>query len=393
MDSFVKKFGFDRSEVTLENWKDYPYSTWSLQHVAELVPVAKIEGSAPQRIESDIDLGLLELSVDFGSGEEKVIDFLNRSYTDSFLVVQHGKILLEYSSNAMTEFSPHLIFSVSKSVAGLAAGIGVKEFSLNLDSPVSHYLPVPTCGAYDTASVRDLLDMKVSIDFEESYSDKDGQYARYRRSMLWMPATNGEEFLGEDLASYVLSLPKGTRNHGEVFSYRSPNTDVLGLVLEKVSGLRYSDLLSRFLWKPIGAQPATITVDNVGASRAAGGISCTAQDLYLIGNLIKSGGFAGGREVVPESWINDTRDNGDVVAWLRGDFARLIPEGSYRNQWYSLGNGQLCAIGIHGQWIFADPKNDLVSVRLSSQPLADDDELDSKTLKLFAAFSAHLGVA
>lgn len=393
METFVRKFGFERSDVTLDNWKDYPYSTWSLQHVAELVPVAKIEGTTPVSPDKAIDPGLLEMPTSMEGDSERVIDFLERSYTDAFLVVQNGKVVLEYFANAMTASTPHLIFSVSKSVAGLAAGIAAREFGLDFDSVVSHYVPAISGGAYQSATVRDLLDMKVSLDFTEAYADKDGQYARYRRSMLWMPPSGDDEFHGEDLASYVLSLPKGEAEHGTIFSYRSPNTDVLGLVLEKVSGLRYPDLISKFLWKPIGAQSATITVDNVGASRVAGGISCTAHDLYRLGELINSGGFASGNEVVPASWIHDTRTNGDAWAWAQGDFARLIPGGRYRNQWYMLGGGQLCAIGIHGQWIYVDSENGIVVVRMSSQPLADDDELDSKTLKLFTALSARLALA
>lgn len=393
MDTFVRKFGFERSDVTLENWKDYPYSTWSLQHVAELVPVAKIEGTTPVSPEKDIDPELLEMPASLERDSERIIDFLERSYTDAFLVVQHGKVVLEYFANAMTASTPHLIFSVSKSVAGLAAGIAAREFGLEFDSMVSHYVPAISGGAYETATIRDLLDMNVSLDFTEAYADKNGQYARYRRSMLWMPSSGDEEFHGEDLASYVLSLPKGGEEHGDVFSYRSPNTDVLGLVLEKVSGLRYPDLISKFLWKPIGAQSATITVDNVGASRVAGGISCTAHDLYRIGELMKSDGFAAGNEVVPAHWIDDTRTNGDTQAWAQGDFARLIPGGKYRNQWYVLGDGQLCAIGIHGQWIYVDSENGIVVVRMSSQPLADDDELDSKTLRLFTALTARLARA
>ncbi|MDP1711121.1 MAG: serine hydrolase [Candidatus Nanopelagicaceae bacterium] len=389
----MRKFGFERSDVTLENWKDYPYSTWSLQHVAELVPVAKIEGTTPINPEKSIDPGLLVMPAYLDDDSERIIDFLERSYTDAFLVVQNGKVVLEYFANAMTASTPHIIFSVSKSVAGLAAGITAREFGLELDSMVSHYVPVISGGAYETATIRDLLDMKVSLDFTEAYADKNGQYARYRRSMLWMPSSGDEQFHGEDLASYVLSLPKGGEEHGNIFSYRSPNTDVLGLVLEKVSGLRYPDLISKFLWKPIGAQSATITVDNVGASRVAGGISCTAHDLYRIGELLNSEGFISGNEVVPARWIHDTRNNGDARAWAQGDFARLIPGGKYRNQWYVLGGGQLCAIGIHGQWIYVDSENGIVVVRMSSQPLADDDELDSKTLKIFNALTARLALA
>lgn len=390
VEPFVRKFGFERSDVTLDNWKDYPYSTWSLQHVSELIPVATIEGSSSVNLLRNVDQEILNLTCDKSAESERICDFLNRSYTDAFLVTHKGKVVGEYFANGMSADTPHLIFSVSKSIAGLLAGAAVRDFGLDPDSKVTEYLPEAKESAYADSTVRNLLDMQVSVDFEETYESKEGLYARYRRSMLWMPAGAEEQFSREDLASYVLSLPKGKGDHGRMFSYRSPNTDVLGLVLEKVSGIRYPDLLSRFLWRPIGAETATITVDNLGASRVAGGISCTVQDLALLGGLLNSRGMAEGIQVIPTNWVEDTIKGGDLSAWKAGDFARLFPEGSYRNQWYSLGNGTLCAIGIHGQWLYVDPKKEIVIVRMSSQPAPDDEELDSKIVEIFALISRHL---
>lgn len=390
VEPFVRKFGFERSEVTLDNWKDYPYSTWSLQHVSELIPIATIEGSSSVSMARELDQEILNLTTGKADDSERIVDFLERSFTDAFLVVHRGRVVGEYFANGMDASTPHLVFSVSKSIAGLLTGAVMRDFGLDPDSKVTEYLPEAEESAYADSTVRNLLDMQVSVDFEETYESKDGLYARYRRSMLWMPAGAEEQFSREDLASYVLSLPKGKGEHGKVFSYRSPNTDVLGLVLEKISGIRYPDLLSRFLWKPIGAETATITVDNLGASRVAGGISCTVQDLALLGDLLNSGGLASGVQVIPRDWIEDTITGGDVPAWKAGDFARLFPMGSYRNQWYSLGNGTLCAIGIHGQWLYADPKNEIVIVRMSSQPAPDDDELDSGIVEIFTLISRYL---
>lgn len=391
VEPFVRKFGFERSEVTLENWKDYPFNTWSLQHVSELIPIAKVAGSSVSTAEHNVDDELLQLTYSGIRGNEKIVDFLDISFTDAFLVLHHGKVVSEYFANGMSLASPHLIFSVSKSIAGLLTGAVVRDFDLDPNSLVTSYLPEASRSAYADCRVRDLLDMLVSVDFEETYESKEGLYARYRRSMLWMPAGAEEQFSREDLASYVLSLPKGRGEHGTTFYYRSPNTDVLGLVLERVSGIRYPDLLSKFLWCPIGAQPATITVDNLGASRVAGGISCTVQDLALIGELVSSGGSAHGAQVIPESWIQDTFHGGDTEAWRSGDFAGLFLHGSYRNQWYATGDGSLCAIGIHGQWIYVNPTNDIVAVRMSSQPAPDDEELDSKMLEIFTGISRYLG--
>lgn len=392
MERFKKRFGFDRSEVTLDNWKDSPYSTWSLHHASELIPVADVEGSASATaiFVREIDAALLNLTFEAGGQSERILEFLLRSHTDALLVLHKGRVVSEYFAKTMEPTSRHLIFSISKSITGLLAGAVMASFDLNPDSQVSCYIPEAKKGAYSDCTVRDLLDMLVSVEFDEIYAEKDGPYARYRRSMLWMPAIPGDQYFRENLASSILSLPKAGGAHGTMFSYRSPNSDLLGLVLEKVSGIRYPELLSNLLWQPIGASPATVTVDAVGMSRAAGGISCTAHDLGLVGELMRSGGVANGKQVIPEDWIADTMQGGDPKAWKAGDFVGLLPRGRYRNQWYAVGDGSYCGIGIHGQWLYVNPDCDTVIVKMSSQSIADDDELDARTLQLFNAISQYL---
>ncbi|HEV8390478.1 MAG TPA: 6-aminohexanoate hydrolase, partial [Dongiaceae bacterium] len=68
------------------------------------------------------------------------------------------------------------------------------------------------------------------------------------------------------------------------------------------------------------------------------------------------------------------------------------PAGRYRSQWYIIGNdsGAYCAIGIHGQWIYIDPKAEMVIAKLSSQPLPLDEATDRLLLAAFAAIAESL---
>jgi hypothetical protein len=73
---------------------------------------------------------------------------------------------------------------------------------------------------------------------------------------------------------------------------------------------------------------------------------------------------------MPHRWIHDTFNEGNQTAWQRGEFSALLPDGNYRNQWYrtQAKGGALLGIGIHGQWLYADPLNQVVIAKLSSQP-------------------------
>ncbi len=140
--------------------------------------------------------------------------------------------------------------------------------------------------------------------------------------------------------------------------------------------------MGRLLWAPAGAgRPAYITVDRLGAPRAAGGMCVTAHDLARIGQLIVENGCRGGRQVLPQGWIDDIERAGDPEAWDAGDFAPYFPGRAmhYRSQCYVLRgeNPLIFGIGIHGQNLYVDRRAEVVVVRLSSRamPLEADLEL------------------
>ena len=129
-------------------------------------------------------------------------------------------------------------------------------------------------------------------------------FARYRRAMLWNLPQPGET--PENLADFLLTLQKGPGAHGGPFAYASPNSDVLGLLIERVTGARFADLFETLLWQPMGARnDGYVTVDAIGTPRTAGGMCVTARDLARVGELLRTGGAVGGRQVVPERWIDD----------------------------------------------------------------------------------------
>jgi CubicO group peptidase (beta-lactamase class C family) len=317
------------------------------------------------------------------------VEFLKQSYTDGLLVTKNGSLVAQYFANNMSLNSPHLTFSVSKSITGIVAGIVLKKFDVSSSTKISEILKSASNGAYAEATIRNLLDMTVSLDFDEVYTSKEGTYARYRQAMLWMSRSSDSDYFDEDLATFILSLPKASHEHGYVFTYKSPNSDLLGLVLQEISGLPLPHLISEYLWKPLGCDPATITVDDKNMARTAGGLSCSIKDLTLVGELMRRGGIHNGKSLIDPMWVVDTFGHGDKEAWSRGEFFESFPEGSYRNQWYKISEDELCAIGIHGQWIYLNSSKDVVITKFSCQPKADDDELDRQTLDFFRGVCAQ----
>jgi len=173
-----------------------------------------------------------------------------------------------------------------------------------------------------------------------------------------------------------LQRPDGQK-HGDLFHYVSTNSDVLGWVYERACDQAYAEILSEYLWVPLGAErDAYITVDAYGAMRAAGGICVTPLDLARFGEMIRRRGVANGRQVVPGAWIDDINQRGDPDAWARSELAEIFPQASYRSQWYRVDRDRavLIAFGIHGQFIYIHPEAEVVIIRMASEatPLDPD---------------------
>jgi len=206
---------FSRNEITLANWREYPFSRWAFQNLPELIPTAEIT-TASEAEGPVAEPGLIgSLSIHRRGGETvTTLEHFRRSHADRFVMMRDGIVLDEWLAPYAEAERPHVVFSVSKSITGMLAGIAVGDGALDPDGKVSDYVPSKRGSAYDEASVRDLLDMTASLDFEENYLDTTGNFARYRRAMLWNPERPDSEH--ETIRDVLGSLKPKSRPHGRI---------------------------------------------------------------------------------------------------------------------------------------------------------------------------------
>ena len=382
-------------QVTLANWRTSPFNKWAFHHVREIVASADILNNPDDVWALEKHPSNLE-SVEIVLDDHETITLkacLKETETDGFVVLHNGKLIYESYANGMTAHTPHILMSVSKSILGLMAGILLEAGVLDENALATSYVPELEATAYKGASVRHLLDMRVGVCFEEDYEATSGLIIDYRKSTNWNPLEPEES--PTDLRSFYQLLAERDGRHEGRFRYVSPNTDLLAWVLERASGKRYADLVSEYLWGPMGAERSGyITVDRLGAPRAAGGMCVSARDLARVGQLILQGGQRNGAQVVPRAWLEDIASQGSTTAWVQGSFAEYYPgyKMRYRSQWYIVeGDAPLIfGLGIHGQHLFIDKKNQIVIAKLSSQtkPLAPERKMI--VMKSVAALQAHL---
>ncbi|MGK6311458.1 serine hydrolase domain-containing protein [Neorhizobium sp. DT-125] len=380
----MTKTSFTRADINLDNWRTRPFSTWSFQNVSELVPSAVIR-SACKVEEAPRNLGdFAKLSVSNLAGDSvRLPAFLIESETDALVIMRGGKLIAEWHAGHFDPEKPHIIFSISKSVTGLLAGILIEGGQLSPEALVSTYVPEAAGSAYGDLKASDLLTMTVAIDFSEVYLDRNGDYDRYRRAMLWNPGRPDEPT--PTLRELLCSLPRAAHPHGTHHAYRSPNADMAALVIEAACGRRYSEFLEAAIWKPMGAHSdAFITVDRAGNPRSSGGLSMTARDLARLGELVRTGG--GG--ILPKRLVDELWDGGNREIWAKGEQRLLYPGGSYRYFWYETGTGALAGMGIHGQQVWIDRASETVIVRLASESLPVNDRLDQKVIAMMKIIAA-----
>lgn len=385
------------SLITLANWQDAPNQRWAFQHVREIVPTQTIRrGPGPVSALPTALAPVGGVTLTRLDGSTATVDeVVGETYTDAWLIVHHGKIVEELYAGEMTAKTPHLLMSVSKSIVGCVAAVLIEGGALDPDALVTDFVAEVSASGYAGATVRNLLDMRTGVAFRETYTSPEAEVRVMERSMGWRPLLPGDP-----VGSYAYLTTLGTAGpHGDAFTYRSADTDMLGWVCERASGIRMADLVSQHIWAPMGAEAdADIACDTVGSAIHDGGISAVARDLARFGQMLLDGGRAQGRQVVPASWLEDTLNPAADVrdAFARSENHLFLPGGWYRNQFWlmpGLHGDLLVCLGIHGQMVCVDEATATVCVKLSSWPDAQSPGYLIDTLRAFGAASSHLASA
>lgn len=374
-------------QVTLDNWRKYPFNSWSFVNVRNLIPTSPIYNNPDKKVilqKQLIDID--DLVIDHKNTSYKLKEIFKICDTDAFLVMHKGKIKFEFYDKFTRFNTPHIIFSVSKSLTSLLTGILVEKKVININNYISHILPETKGTAYEDATVRNVLDMSIASGFIEDYTGQAEIFKKYRSSTGWdLPETNSTQTV-KGLHDFLSSMPKSNQKHGKKYHYCSPHSDLLGWIIERASGENYSKIMADLLFKKAGINhEANVTVDKWGASRAAGGISVSPYDLLLLSELVRNHGSNKNGQVIPASWIEDFVNNKNNNSYLNQDNLERFPNGNYRSKWYQTGfkDNEYCAIGIHGQNIWINPQKEITIVRMSSA----SDPINIKTEELmFSVF-------
>ena len=388
------------SQVTMANYRDYPASRWAFRNAGAPMHMVMIpRGGNIRQFAAASRPELAEFKVVDLQGKSKGLDqIFNDNYADGLVIAQGQKVLHESYFGDFSEHDAHIWFSMSKSLASTAFGLLVDQGLVDLQASPAKYIPELMGSGFERVSIQQVLDHGTSIDFHETYTNVDSDFARYYAPALnmgWMPGAadvqpdNAEIYGVHDFLGRFIK-PDPDRVPGDNFDYNSANADVLGWLIARLSGQPFQDYIEDNIWSKIGAEhDAYILVDRAYMPAVTGGMNSTARDAMRFGMMVRDRGEYNGQRIIPASWIDATLDVSDrLLANMQANTKYQNESWSaYHNMWWILdaAAGEYCAVGIHGQVIYINRRSDTVMVWFSSQPGAASPRNPNFRAKLQAA--------
>jgi CubicO group peptidase (beta-lactamase class C family) len=360
-------------DLTLAEFQFGPHNRWTFSHIREVMPTVNIPRDARRlMLLGESPHATDDFSVSLLGRTQRIDEIADQQYIDGLLVLKDGKIVVEKYYGHLRADRPHLMMSVTKSVIGLLAAILEEEGLIDFSKSVAQYVPALASSGWGPDSLRTLLDMRDGADYTEDYEDMSSTVRQQDCAAGWTDA----DYCSTDGPSGGYEFfPIVGRNEGNLgkFVYKSGSTDVIGWVLEEATGEPLAQLISKYIWQPMGAEfDANITVDSGGFVLADGGMNATLRDLGRVGQLVLADGMAFGEQIVPAAFIEDIHAQAGDPNW---PYEKGQEAPYYRSFWWGRGNAEkdIRGLGVHGQYLHVAEEAGIVVVIFSSWPRADGD--------------------
>ena len=287
-------------------------------------------------------------------------EFLKQTDTNAFLVIRNGVMTYEWYKDGVTQSTQLPSYSVAKTMTSIMIGQLINQGKIKESDKFVDYFPNLKAGtSFDLVTIQQLLDMQAGVGVSDNYPSGPTGWGV---AIAQMYATT-------DLDWFLKNNRKMSFEPGSKSEYMSVDTQMLGMIIKKVTGKRVSDYFSKNVWQAVGAKyPATWNVDRIGGTeKTFCCFNASAIDYGRVGMLFLNGGYAGPTKVIDNNWLKR----------LSTPVTTLDRNWGYGAQvWHPYPNTSL-ALGLHGQFIFINPATRTVIVKLSDNPTDSDHESDT----------------
>ncbi|MCI9875405.1 serine hydrolase domain-containing protein [Pseudomonas atacamensis] len=278
--------------------------------------------------------------------------------TDALLIVHDGQIIYERYAAPTTAQTPHLTWSISKSLLATVLGVAYGEGRFKLDDPALKFYPA--LEKHPAITLGHLLNWASGLDWQEDY-----EYAPLKSSVVAMLYTRGHR----DMAAFTAAHDSYAAA-GQAFRYSSGDSNLLAAALKTMVGPeRYADYPWTALFEPLGIRHAVWESDASGTFVASSYAYLTARDLARVGLLMARGGRWNDRQLLPEDWV---AFNLKPFAVYKAQQDEAVPGGHWwlnrpvdgaPSPWPDAPPDTFAALGHWGQALYVMPSEKLVIVR------------------------------
>ena len=296
----------------------------------------------------------------------------------AMMMAHEGKVVFETYPGMNPEDS-HVWMSASKTTAGLMISMLADEGKVDLEKPVSDYVPELKGSAWDNITVKNTMNMAVALDNEETFeslSDPKSWITSFFTAVFGVGDVEPSEW--RKLLKTATPLPD--EKPGDRFRYSTSNTQVLVLITEQVTQMPWQAFWHERVWSKIGARSPFIIGLTPDGTPVAGGLNNTTPEDMLRYALLYTPSW---RVVAKEQVISDRllkliQGMGNTAAY------KVSTELEYGTRWFgempmvntaqwdhAFADGAMFKHGNMGQGIYVDPARDFCGMYFG---LATNDE-------------------
>jgi CubicO group peptidase (beta-lactamase class C family) len=280
---------------------------------------------------------------------DSIIQLFEQYETEAYLVIQSDTIIYEYYKSGYDTFSMANSFSMAKSFTAMLIGCAIRDGLIkNINEPIANYISELASDERGAITIMQLLTMSSGIGFDETYSSP----------FAWPSAA----YYGPDVNQLTLNSSIHVKP-GTIWSYKGGDTQLLGMILRKVTGKSIAEYASEKLWQPMGAtHNAYWSTDEQGMEKVSCCYYSHARDFARFARLMLNQGSWNGVQLIDSLYVQQSIQ---PATYLTDDEGNNLTK--YGFQWWLLqhqGYDIFYARGIRGQYVFAIPEKQMIVVRI-----------------------------
>ena len=363
---------------------------WQREQITRLMAVNSLF-SAEKIVQnfSHMDAAFLNTPVSRGTGPtaelpygddaklpDEVMPWINDRSVTALVVLKDGAIVHESYYKGTAPEDLRISWSVAKSYLSALFGVLLQEGAIaSIDDPVTKYAPSLIGGAYEKASIRNVLNMASGVTFDEDYLDQKSDINRMGRVLA----------LGGSMDEFAADINESFAEPGAEWKYVSIDTHILSMVVRGATGRPIAELLSEKIIAPMGLEhePYYLT-DGFGTAFVLGGLNLTTRDYARMGQMFLQNGHYNGTQIVPQDWVaSSTVPSAPTAAGEIGyGYQWWIPQGAVE--------GEFMARGIYGQYVYINRARGVVIATNAADKKFREEGVSAQNIAIFRSIANNI---